>query len=75
MAACGAGAATGEIRRIGALMPFAKDDREDQLRRAALQHSLQQLGWFEGRNIHIEYRWFGGEPARRASNGTGAARN
>ena len=59
----------GEIRRIGALMPFAKDDREDQLRRAALQHSLQQLGWFEGRNIHIEYRWFGGEPARARAMG------
>ena len=50
-------------------MPFAKDDREDQLRREALQHSLQQLGWFEGRNLHIEYRWFGGEPARARAMG------
>jgi putative ABC transport system substrate-binding protein len=43
-------------RRIGVLMSFAKDDPEDQLRRAALQDSLQQLGWFEDRNIQIEYR-------------------
>jgi ABC-type uncharacterized transport system substrate-binding protein len=28
------------------------------------QEGLQQLGWTEGRNIRIEYRWFAGEPAR-----------
>ena len=53
-----------QARRIGVLMPFTKDDPEDQLRRAVFQQGLQQLGWTEGRNIRIEYRWFAGEPAR-----------
>ena len=53
-----------EVRRIGVLMPYTKEDPEEQLRRAALKNGFHQLGWFEGRNIHIEYRWFGGEPGR-----------
>ena len=24
----------------------------------ALQHALADLGWLDGRNVHIEYRWF-----------------
>src|SRR5262245_41163008 len=51
-------------RRIGVLMSLSKDDPEDEQRRAVLQQSLQQLGWSEGRNLHIEYRWFAGEPVR-----------
>src|SRR5262245_40516222 len=52
------------VRRIGMLMSLSKDDPEDEQRRAVLQQSLQQLGWSEGRNLHIEYRWFAGEPVR-----------
>src|SRR5260370_7015096 len=52
------------VRRIGVLLPYVKDAPEDQLRRAVFQEGLQQLGWTEGRNIRIEYRWFAGEPAR-----------
>jgi putative tryptophan/tyrosine transport system substrate-binding protein len=52
------------VRRIGVLFPYVKDDSEGQLRRAVFQEGLQQLGWTEGRNIGIEYRWFAGEPAR-----------
>jgi len=52
------------VRRIGVLMSLSKDDPEDEQRRAVLQQSLQQLGWSEGRNLHIEYRWFAGEPVR-----------
>jgi putative ABC transport system substrate-binding protein len=52
------------LRRIGVLMSLSKDDPEDEQRRAVLQQSLQQLGWSEGRNLHIEYRWFAGEPVR-----------
>ena len=52
------------LRRIGVLMSLAKDDPEDVQRRALLQQGLQQLGWSEGRNLHIEYRSFAGEPVR-----------
>jgi ABC-type uncharacterized transport system substrate-binding protein len=48
-------------RRIGVLMPFAKDNSESQARIAAFLQALQQLGWND-RNLHVEYRWTGGDP-------------
>src|SRR5271166_2536415 len=45
------------MRRIGVLMPFAKDDAEGQARVTAFLRELQRLGWTEGRNLQIEYRW------------------
>jgi putative ABC transport system substrate-binding protein len=45
------------MRRIGVLMPFAKDNPEGQARTAAFLQELQKLGWTEGRNLQIEYRW------------------
>jgi len=44
------------MRRIGVLMPFAKDNPEGQARTAAFLQELQKLGWTEGRNLQIEYR-------------------
>jgi putative tryptophan/tyrosine transport system substrate-binding protein len=52
------------MRRIGALMSLTEDDPEDRQRRAAFQEALRQLGWTEGGNLSIEYRWYGGDPAR-----------
>jgi putative ABC transport system substrate-binding protein len=46
-------------RRIGALMPFTAEDAEAKSIVAALQQGLQELGWTEGRNIRVEYRWGG----------------
>jgi len=44
-------------RRIGVLMPFPKNNSEGQARIAAFLQELQQLGWTDGRNLQIEYRW------------------
>jgi len=44
------------MRRIGVLMPYAKDNPEGQARTAAFLQELQKLGWTEGRNLQIEYR-------------------
>jgi putative ABC transport system substrate-binding protein len=43
------------MRRIGVLMPLGNDP-EGKARVAALLETLQQLGWVEGRNVHIDYR-------------------
>jgi putative ABC transport system substrate-binding protein len=48
------------IRRIGVLSGIA-DDPILRPRLAAFVQGLQQLGWIEGRNVHIDYRWGGGE--------------
>jgi ABC-type uncharacterized transport system substrate-binding protein len=45
------------MRRMGVLMGFAESDRERQAMVAAFREELQKLGWAEGRNIRIDYRW------------------
>ena len=55
------------IRRVGVLMPNAGDDPEGQARLAAFLQGLQQLGWTEGRNIQIDYRYGAGDIARMRS--------
>jgi putative ABC transport system substrate-binding protein len=53
-----------QMRRIGVLTLFSKDDPEGQRRVAALLQKLQELGWTDGRNVQIEFRWAGGDPDR-----------
>jgi len=55
---------TGRMRRIGVLIGPAESDPEGQTRAEALRQDLQKLGWTEGRNIRIDYRWGTGEPDR-----------
>jgi len=45
------------VRRIGVLMSFAAGDPEARLRTAALEKGLRELGWADGRNLRVEYRW------------------
>src|SRR5262249_10144660 len=51
-------------RRIGVLMNLAADDAEGQARMAAFLQRLQQLGWTEGGNVRIDYRWAAGDAGR-----------
>ena len=55
----GAVAQQDRARRIGVLMGFAETDREGQTFVAAFREALQKLGWAEGGNIRIDYRWTG----------------
>jgi putative ABC transport system substrate-binding protein len=43
----------GSMRRIGILVNGAKADQEMQVRIAAVQRELGQLGWSEGHNVRI----------------------
>ena len=45
------------MRRVGVLIPLAENHPEAQPRAMAFQWALQELGWMEGRNIHIDYRF------------------
>jgi putative ABC transport system substrate-binding protein len=51
-------------RHIGVLMNVAADDPEGQARLTAFVQGLQQLGWIEGRNARIDYRWAAGDAER-----------
>ena len=48
---------TDRVRRIAALMSMAADDPEAQPRVAAFESGLRGLGWLDGHNLRIEYRW------------------
>jgi putative ABC transport system substrate-binding protein len=52
------------MRRIGVLMSISKDDPLAQARVAAFQQALGELGWTEGRNLTITWRWTGGNIVR-----------
>ena len=64
------------MRRIGVLMHAAADDPEGQARIAAFLQGLQQLGWTDGRNVRIDYRWARGRCRRHSQirGGIGRAR-
>jgi hypothetical protein len=47
----------GGMRRIGVLMTTAADDPQNPVRIAAFLLGLAQLGWTDGRNVRIKYRW------------------
>lgn len=56
------------IRRVGLLIPFAESDVEAQTQIAAFLEALRTLGWNEGRNVRLDYRWAAQDSARiRAS--------
>src|SRR6516162_5702684 len=52
------------MRRIGVLSAFAETDPETQENVAAFRQRLDKLGWSDGRNIRIDYRWGGADVAR-----------
>jgi putative tryptophan/tyrosine transport system substrate-binding protein len=45
------------VRRVGVLMSRAAGDPEEQARLAGFLRGLQKLGWTDGRNVRIDYRW------------------
>ena len=50
------------IRHIGVLSGFAEDDQDTKIYLAAFVKELQQLGWIDGRNVRIDYRFVAGNP-------------
>ena len=53
------------VRRIGLLSSPAQTDPESQERLKAFREALEKLGWIDGRNLRIDYRWLGGgNPSR-----------
>jgi putative ABC transport system substrate-binding protein len=45
------------LRRIGVLMNLTAEDPVSIARAKAFAEGLQALGWVEGRNVQIDYRW------------------
>jgi putative ABC transport system substrate-binding protein len=52
------------MRRVGVLMGIAENDPAQQSLVSALTQALQNLGWREGGNLQIDYRWGAGDAAK-----------
>jgi putative ABC transport system substrate-binding protein len=52
------------MRKIGVLMGGAAGMTDQQAGLAVFMQLLHQLGWTEDRNVQLETRWVGGDPAR-----------
>ena len=62
------------MRRIGWLFGGAENDRARQADLAELRESLAKLGWSEGRNLRIDYRWGVGDNDRHRANAAESSR-
>jgi putative tryptophan/tyrosine transport system substrate-binding protein len=51
-----------QARRLGMLIGYAERDTETQARLAAFRKGLDALGWTEGRNVLIDYRFAPANP-------------
>jgi putative ABC transport system substrate-binding protein len=51
------------MRRIGLLQGLAENDPVAQANNAGFLQGLQQLGWTDGRTVHIDFRWGAGNAA------------
>jgi putative ABC transport system substrate-binding protein len=49
-----------QMRRIGMLSTLAADDPQGRAQIEAFLQGLAQLGWTDGRNVRIDYRWGSG---------------
>jgi putative tryptophan/tyrosine transport system substrate-binding protein len=52
------------VRRIGVMNARPETDSEAQVWDTAFRKRLNELGWIEGRNIRIDYRWGSGSVDR-----------
>jgi putative tryptophan/tyrosine transport system substrate-binding protein len=52
------------VAHIGVLMGIGDSDPEAKPRVEALRKGLEELGWTEGRNVRLDYRWTAGDPDR-----------
>ena len=51
----------GGPRKLGVLMAGSENAPENRPRVAAFRQALRDLGWNEGDNLRVEYRWSGGK--------------
>jgi hypothetical protein len=47
------------MRRVGVLLSTSEADQESKIRAASIRSGFAQLGWTEGNNLRIDFRWVG----------------
>ncbi len=62
LAVCPVGAALAKsMPRVAVLMTVAEGDADSQRRIGALREGLRSLGWIDGQNVAMAYRWAAGQ--------------
>ena len=64
VAAGGAGQQSERMRRIGMLTGLPESDPEARTTVALFRQGMDALGWAEGRNVRIDYRYAAGDTQR-----------
>jgi putative ABC transport system substrate-binding protein len=49
------------VRRIGVFVGFVENDPEGQLRYSVFTQARADLGWTDGRNVQMDFRWAGSD--------------
>ena len=52
------------VRRVGVLINLSENDLKAQRLLTEFREELARLGWVEGRNLRIDYRWASGDVTR-----------
>jgi hypothetical protein len=53
-----------QVRRVGVVMSGAENDSEQAKQTSAFREGMRKLGWLEGKNLVLEFRWQAGGPER-----------
>src|SRR5205085_4491488 len=64
LASLGKARAQAAARRVGVLMGIEQPDPDASPRAAAFRERLRTLGWIDGQNVRIEYRWLTPDASR-----------
>jgi putative tryptophan/tyrosine transport system substrate-binding protein len=54
----------GRMQRVGVLSPIHAEEPESKARISTFVLRLRELGWVDGSNVEIVYRWAGDQPDR-----------
>ena len=65
---------TERMRRVSVLMPYVESNTDAQQWTKAFAESLQEIGWIDGKNILLEFRWAGPSPDRLRADAAGMVR-
>ena len=58
------------MRRVGVLSSTSEADQESKVRADVIRSGFAQLGWTEGKNLRIDFRWVGGDNVRASADAT-----
>jgi putative ABC transport system substrate-binding protein len=55
------------MRRLGWMSSFPENNPDGKAQIAIFRRGLSDLGWIEGSNMRIDYRWYSSDPERVAA--------